>query len=198
MTGARIEFEADVFSSTGYTLVVDGAAQSHVDAIDPTHLFFEYARRIGNALDGLAPAGRAIRVLHLGGGGLTLLRYLAATRPGSRQVAVDVDADVVRAVLERMPLPAGEPVEVRVADARSEVARIGERFDAVVLDVYRGLDAPAFVDAPEFLGSCLGLLDPAEPGILVVNVADAAGGPRLAAQARGIARADPGAEVLAA
>jgi hypothetical protein len=31
-----------------------------------------------------------------------------------------------------------------------------------------------------------------------VNVADAAGGPRLAAQARAIARADPGAELLVA
>jgi hypothetical protein len=34
--------------------------------------------------------------------------------------------------------------------------------------------------------------------VLVVNVADSAGGPRLAAQARGVARADPAADLVVA
>src|SRR5215207_11648760 len=33
MTHARIEFETDVFSPSGLTLLVDGAAQSHVDPV---------------------------------------------------------------------------------------------------------------------------------------------------------------------
>ena len=57
MAPPGIEFEADVFSSSGLTLLVDGAAQSHVDPDDPTRLFFEYVRRIGHVLD--AMAGRA-------------------------------------------------------------------------------------------------------------------------------------------
>ena len=34
-----------------FTLVVDGTPQSHVDLDDPTHLAFEYVRRIGHAID---------------------------------------------------------------------------------------------------------------------------------------------------
>ena len=46
----RIEFETDVFSATGLTLLVEGKAQSHVDPVDPTRLFFEYTRRIGHVI----------------------------------------------------------------------------------------------------------------------------------------------------
>lgn len=193
-----IEFERDVFSSTGWTLLVDGAAQSHVDAEQPTRLFFEYVRRIGNVIDAVADPGAPIAVLHLGGGAMSLARYVAATRPGSRQVVVDADARVVALVTERLPLPEGSGVSLVVADARDALARLdaGLRFDLVIVDLYSRLDAPAFVDDPAFLGACLGRLGPT--GLLVVNVADAAGGPRLAAQARGIARADPAADLLVA
>ena len=60
MSHPRIEFEADVFSPTGLTLLVDGTAQSHVDRDDPTRLFFEYVRRIGHVLDAVGLPG-AIR-----------------------------------------------------------------------------------------------------------------------------------------
>jgi len=69
-------------------------------------------------------------------------------------------------------------------------------FDAVVLDLYTGLDAPAFVDEPAFMVGCLALLSP--DGLLAVNVADAAGLARLRAQVRALARADPGAALLVA
>ncbi|WP_353816106.1 spermidine synthase [Agromyces sp. SYSU T00266] len=194
----RIEFERDVFSSTGWTLLVDGAAQSHVDAEQPARLFFEYVRRIGNVIDAVADPGAPIAVLHLGGGAMSLARYVAATRPDSSQVVVDADARVVSLVTERLPLPGGERISIMVADARDALARLdaGLRFDLVIVDLYARLEAPAFVDEPGFLGACLGRLGPG--GALVVNVADAAGGPRLAAQARGVARADPAADLVVA
>jgi spermidine synthase len=194
----RIEFERDVFSSTGWTLLVDGAAQSHVDADQPARLFFEYVRRIGNVLDAIADPGAPITALHLGGGAMSLARYLAATRPDSRQVVVDADARIVALVTERLPLPAGSTVSVMVADARVALERLdpGLHFDVVIVDLYSRLEAPAFVDEPGFLGACLRRLAPT--GVLVVNVADSAGGPRLAAQARGVARADPAADLVVA
>ncbi|MFE5671084.1 spermidine synthase [Agromyces sp. NPDC056523] len=194
----RIEFEADVFSSTGLTLLVDGAAQSHVDAHDATRLFFEYVQRIGHVLDAVADPGAPLRVLHLGGGAMTLARYVEATRPDSTQVVVDADARLVAIVRERLPLPAGARIAVMVADARDALARLpdDERFDVVVVDLYTRLESPAFVDEPAFMHACLGRLG--ERGLLVVNVADAAGGPRLAAQARAIARAEPAAGLVVA
>ncbi|MBD4476339.1 spermidine synthase, partial [Xanthomonas citri pv. citri] len=67
----------------GLILEIGGAVQSHVDQADPTAVRYEYLRRVANVLDGVAPAGAPLRVLHLGAGALTLPRYVQATRPGS-------------------------------------------------------------------------------------------------------------------
>ena len=88
----------------GWTLLVDGTPQSHVDLDDPQYLEFEYMRRLGHLIDLAAPAAQALRVLHLGGGGLTLARYVAATRPGSGQLAVESDAALVELVRRQLPL----------------------------------------------------------------------------------------------
>src|SRR6478752_7286928 len=81
-----------------WMLLVDGVPQSHVDLDDPEYLDFEYMRRLGHVADLAAPAGQPLRVLHLGAGGLTLARYLAATRPGSRQLAAESEPEVARLV----------------------------------------------------------------------------------------------------
>src|SRR3954465_8379529 len=78
-----------------WTLLLDGAPQSHVDLDDPAYLDFEYVRRLGHVVDLAAPPGRPLRVLHLGGGALTLPRYVAATRPRSTQQVVEVDAALI-------------------------------------------------------------------------------------------------------
>src|SRR4051812_46885994 len=84
------ELMPDPDRDSAYTLLLDGAPQSHVDLADPTHLQFEYIRRMAAAIDLIAPTGQPLRVLHLGGGALTLPRYVAATRPGSAQRVVEI------------------------------------------------------------------------------------------------------------
>ena len=192
----HIEFEADVFSKHGLTLLVDGTAQSHVDAIDPTHLFFEYTRRLGHVIDVAGTSTSPLRVLHLGGGALTLARYVAATRPGARQLVVELDRELLDLVLERLPLPEGAHIELVVGDAASVIEAVDGPFDLVIVDLYTLLQAPAFVETVDFMSGCLRLLAPG--GLLAVNVADAAGLGRLRGQARAIARADPAASLLVA
>src|ERR1700683_241581 len=89
-----VELLADLDRPRAWMLLVDGTPQSHVDLDDPQYLEFEYMRRIGHLLDLAAPDGEPLRVLHLGAGGLTLARYVAATRPGSGQLAVEIDAEL--------------------------------------------------------------------------------------------------------
>jgi len=101
---SAVELLADPDRPRAWTLLVGSTPQSYVDLDDPLHLDFEYMQRIGHLLDLAGPAGTALRVLHLGGGALSLARYVAATRPGSVQLAVDDDADVVGLVRERLPL----------------------------------------------------------------------------------------------
>jgi spermidine synthase len=193
---ASIEFEPDVFSRDGLTLLVDGEAQSHVDPADPTRLFFEYVRRIGHVVDGLAAPGAPVRALHLGGGALTLPRYVEATRPGSAQVVVEHDRAVLDAVLAKLPLPHGADLELVVADAAAAVGGRRGEFDLVVVDLYAGLEPPDFVATAGFAADVLAALAPG--GVAAVNVADAAGLARLGAQARAFARAAPSAGLLVA
>jgi hypothetical protein len=161
-----------------WTLLVDGAPQSHVDLEDPAYLKFDYMRRIGHLIDLAAPPGEPLRVLHLGGGALTLARYVAATRPGSRQLAAESDAAL--ADLVRRELPVRQParqgtgrIRVRAADARAvlEIARPGS-FDMVIADLFAGGATPAHLTTTEFTAAACRVLGPA--GMYIANIADGA------------------------
>jgi hypothetical protein len=155
----------------GWTLFIDGVPQSHVDLDDPTYLEFEYTRRIAWVIDTAAPPGEPLRVLHLGGGGLTLPRYLAATRPGSRQRVVERDAALIALVRRVLPLPARADLRVRAADARTVVeAARDASFDLVIGDVYRGAQMPPALATVEFAEHVARVLRPG--GRYTVNIAD--------------------------
>jgi hypothetical protein len=159
-----------------WTLLVDGTPQSHVDLGDPAHLEFEYMRWLGHLVDLLAPAGEPVRALHLGGGGLTLARYVAATRPGSRQLAVESDGELVEFVRRWLPLrqrgrPGGAGIRVRVGDARAALAQVrAGAFDLAVADLFAGAATPAHLTSVEFMTAVARALTPA--GRYAANVGD--------------------------
>ncbi|RKR90999.1 spermine/spermidine synthase [Micromonospora pisi] len=154
-----------------FTLNLDGAPQSHVDLDDPTHLEFEYIRRMAAAIDLIAPAGQPLRVLHLGGGALTLPRYVAQTRPGSTQRVVEVDAALVELVRRELPWPPQARLKVRVADARQALeSSPDDSYDLVIADVFAGARTPARLTSVEFAGAVARVLRPA--GTYLVNIAD--------------------------
>lgn len=175
------ELVADPDRVGAYTLLLDGAPQSHVDLTDPTHLEFEYVRRMAAAIDLIAPAGTPLRVLHLGGGALTLPRYVAVTRPGSTQRVVEIDGALVELVRRALPWPADARLRVRVGDARQalESTRDGTH-DLVVADVFAGARTPAHLTSVEFAAEVARVLAPG--GHCLVNIAD--GPPLTHARAR--------------
>jgi spermidine synthase len=157
-----------------WTLLLDGYPQSALDLEDPRRLDFEYMRRIASVIDAMAPAGKPLSVLHLGGGALTLPRYVAATRRGSTQRVVDLDAALIAFVRRELPLPRGADIRVRAMDARAAVEDLAPgRFDLVIADVYGGARVPAHVASLEFLTAAARLLRPG--GIYVANLADGSG-----------------------
>jgi spermidine synthase len=167
----RAELLRDADRRAAWMLMIDGVPQSHVDLEDPGYLDFEYVRRIGHVIDAAAPAGQPLRVLHLGAGALTLARYVAATRPGSPQLAVEVDAALVDLIRLRLPLDA--KVRVRVGDARAELERLAAaRFDMVIADVFAGGQTPARLTSAEFWAAARRVLRGA--GVVAANVADGA------------------------
>ncbi|KAA9089013.1 spermidine synthase [Microbacterium radiodurans] len=163
--------------ASGYELDVDGTPQSHVDLDDPTHLHFEYIARMAAVIDRLRMPGQPLTAVHLGAGALTLPRYIAHTRPGSRQQVIELEQPLVDLVREHLPLPRDAQVRVRIGDARTVAEKLPPGLvgsvDLVVSDVFAGAQTPAHLTTVEYYRVLAGLLAP--DGVLLVNVADGAG-----------------------
>ncbi|MEU7660386.1 spermidine synthase [Streptomyces lincolnensis] len=162
----------DVDRARAWLLTVDGAPQSYVDLDDPAHLEFEYARRLGHVLDIVAEEGRPLDVLHLGGGALTLPRYVAVTRPGSRQDVVEADRGLLELVLEHLPWPEGSGIAVHAADARAWLETApADAADVLVADVFGGSRVPAHLTSVAYAGEVERVLR--GDGVYLANLADA-------------------------
>lgn len=183
--------------TSGFELVVDETPQSHVDLDDPTHLHFEYIVRMGAVIDQLPPG--PLTAVHLGAGALTIPRYIDATRPGSRQQVIELEAPLAQLVREHLPLPKGAGIRIRIGDAREGVrklpAALSRNCDLVVSDVYSGAQTPAHLTSLEFYRELAALLTPS--GVLLVNVADGPGLAFARRQAATIAEVLPEIGVLA-
>ena len=176
----------------GWVLQIGGVEQSHVDLEDPTHLVHEYLRRMAAVLDSVWPRREPVRIAHLGGGALTLARYVQATRPGSPQMVIEIERELPTLVTTALPLPEGTDLEVVIGDAREQLAALeGRLFDAIVLDVFSGEQSPAHLATQDFYREALGHLE--ADGLLLVNVGDDAGQRFLAAQVRELEDAAAGA-----
>lgn len=171
VAGGTAELLADADRDGSWMLMVDRTPQSHVDLVEPTHLEFEYVRRMGHVLDLAGEHAIALDVLHLGGGALTLPRYVAVTRPGSHQRVVEIDQPLTELVRAHLPLPRGARIRVRAADARDGLAatRTGS-MDVVVTDVFAGARTPAHLTTLEFAAEAHRVLRPG--GTYLANVAD--------------------------
>ncbi|MGI8334901.1 spermidine synthase [Actinomadura scrupuli] len=167
------ELMADPDRARAWTLLLDGTPQSHVDLDDPTYLDFEYVRRLGHVADLAAPPGKPLQALHLGGGGLTLPRYIASTRPRSTQQVVELDAALVALVRRALPLERTWRIRIRTGDAREVLSRApADTFDLVICDVYAAGRTPAHLTSAEFVAAAARVLRPA--GLFAANVADGA------------------------
>jgi hypothetical protein len=167
-----IAIEPDEFVPGAFTVSVDGHLQSHVNLADPADLFLDYVRRMGAVLDAVGMPGRPLTAVHLGAGGLTLPRYLQATRPGSEQYVVEHRDGLVARVLERLPLPPGSRVSAITGDAGSAAGLLPDAVvgaaHIVVSDTYSGSATAARLRSPEYYRSLRVLLGP--EGVLLVNV----------------------------
>ncbi|MEV5781835.1 fused MFS/spermidine synthase [Streptomyces sp. NPDC052287] len=174
--GGLAELIPDRDRPRAWTLLIDGAPQSHVDLDDPAHLSFEYQRRLGHVIDLVAPPGKPVHAVHLGGGAFTLARYTAATRPRSTQQVVERDGLLVQLVRRELPLDPNARVRVRSVDAREGLAKVPDGWaDLVIADVFSGARTPAHLTSVEFLDDVRRVVKPG--GVYAANLAD---GPPLA------------------
>jgi len=172
-----------VARDTGILLMLDGAESSFLDMRDPSHLDFEYHQQMDAVLTALRGAGGPVKALHLGGAGCALARAWDVTRPGSQQVAVEIDEILADRVRTWFDLPRSPRLRIRVGDAAEVVTGLRPgQWHVVVRDVFNGGSVPASCRSQEFLGTCLRALAP--DGLLLVNTAS-------------MPRAQAGAEIAA-
>ena len=161
----------DPARASGRVLQMDTLWHSYVDLDDPTYLEFPYVRAIASVADALAPAGTPIRALHIGGGGVTVPRYLAATRPGTSNLVLEVDGGVVELDRQKLELRTDDRMRVHVIDGRIGLRRQpSNRYDLVVGDAFGGIAVPWHLTTRETVKDVRRVLT--ARGIYVVNVID--------------------------
>ncbi|MGZ5399151.1 MAG: fused MFS/spermidine synthase [Nocardioides sp.] len=166
-----LSVQTDPARDTGRILVLDGVRHSYVDLEDPTYLDFEYVQAMASVIDSAFPTGEPVTAYHLGGGGLTLPRYLDEVRPGTRSLVSEIDAGVVQVDTESLGLELTDGVDVRVEDGRLALDALdAARFDLVVGDAFGGVSMPWHLTTTEAVGDVRRVLD--DDGIYVANLID--------------------------
>lgn len=151
-------------------------AQSWVDPARPDYLAFEYTQQIASVLE-VVVMGRSederIRVVHVGGGGLSLPRWVEWRRPHSAQIVLEPDSELVAEVRRKLPLPRQSGIKVREVDGRAGIAAMpGGYADAVIVDAFAEAQVPAELATAEWFGDVARVLRPG--GIIVMNLTDSA------------------------
>lgn len=156
---------------SGWRLEMAGVAHSWVDLDDPWRLEFGYMERIADYLDNCWPEGERMRVVHIGGGALSLPRYLAATRPTSPQIVLEPNAALIAEVRAKLPLEAHSGVKVRLVDGRTGLGQMRSGYARVIIvDAFADARVPAELVSAEFAAELARVL--VDEGIVVFNLID--------------------------
>ena len=165
---AKIEF---VSEEGGVVVEIDGVGQSYINLENPTFLAFDYLERIADFLDAIDEPGWRYRTIHVGGAGMSLARYQAATRPTSPQIVLEPNAELTALVREKLPLPPRSGIKVRAQDGRSGLTAMRDDFaKAIVIDAFAGASVPKELATVEFYTICRRVCLP--DGVVLVNLID--------------------------
>lgn len=154
-----------------YVLTLNDVPASPYHAADPRVLDFEYLRWIAHLVS-VAHADRgSLRAVHIGGAACALPRHLEATRPGSRQTVVEIDAALAAWVRAHLDLPRSPALAIRTADGAQEIHRFRPgSIDLVVRDAFAFDTTPPALTTDDWFDAVLAALAP--HGVYVSNVAD--------------------------
>jgi spermidine synthase len=162
--------QEDPDRETGRALWLDTLRHSYVDLEDPTYLEFDYTRLFGDALRAADEEEVPLDVLHVGGAGFTMPRYLDATRPGSTSVVLEVDPLLESLAREELALDLDD-LEVITADARLGIGGVDDdAVDMVIGDAFGGVAVPWHLATLEFKRTIHDRLRPG--GVYTLNVLD--------------------------
>jgi MFS family permease len=158
----------------GRTLWLDILRHSYVDLDDPAHLELRYSRVFADLVTAARPSAggeRPLDALHIGGGGFTMPRYLAAAYPGSRHLVFEIDPGLAELARARLGLVPGPRLQVEVGDARLLMRRLpSDSRDVVLGDAFGDLAVPWHLTTREFIADVQRVLHPG--GLYLLNLID--------------------------
>ncbi|AJQ91535.1 Spermidine synthase [Propionibacterium freudenreichii subsp. freudenreichii] len=168
-----LHVQPDKFVPGAFVVSGGGVEHSFVDPNDPTHLEFPYMQRISEAIDVWVPAGERPRVIHVGGAGMSLARYVAFTRPTSPQIVLEPDERLTEEVRRELPLPQRSGIKVRPQDGRTGLAVMPADYaDMIIVDAFAHLSVPGELVTGQAFGEYDRVLR--DGGLLAINVTDTA------------------------
>ncbi|NND75391.1 MAG: fused MFS/spermidine synthase [Ilumatobacter sp.] len=179
-----LSVRVDETRPSGRVLVLDDLRHSYVDLDDPTHLEFWYVRRLVDAIE-TAPA--ADDIIYLGGGGLTIPRYIRATAPATTQTVFEIDGELIEIVEDRMGFESSASIGIEIGDARLELGDVADdSADIVIGDAFGSRSVPFHLATEEYVRDIERVLRP--DGVYAVNVIDKPKLKFLAAEAATLAQ----------
>lgn len=158
---------------SGRSLVLDDLRHSYIDLEDPTFLDFRYFRLFADVVDPMENGGPngELDVLNIGGAGFAFPRYIAATRPGSINLVLEIDGEVVEIAKDELGLTLTDELDVVVGDARISLQELeADSYDLIIGDAFGGRSVPWHLTTTEVIAEIRVLLR--DDGIYMMNVID--------------------------
>lgn len=153
-------------------LFLDRLLHSYLVPDEPLVLKYDYLKIFADIIKYGALENQTPRVLHLGGGGYSLPRYVEAVYPGSTNDVVEIDPMVTEVAHEYLGLPWNTAIRTYNEDARLFLMKrqSPERYDIVVGDVFNDVATPYHLTTLEF--ARLVKSNMADGGVYLVNIVD--------------------------
>lgn len=153
------------------TLRLDALVHSTISLEDPTFLTYSSEKIFADIATYVGQQNPSLRVLHIGGGGYVMPRYLEEVYPQSTLEVIEIDPEVTRVVFDYLGLSPDTNIVTYNQDARMVIPTLPEgRYDLVIGDAFNDLSVPYHLTTREFNEQVQALLK--DDGIYVINVVD--------------------------
>jgi len=166
-------------------MALDHLVHSINDRLEPGILYSPYIHFVDEYTDrrfGRVRQDQPFTAFFIGGGGYSLPRAWASSRPSSRLMVAEIDPMVTKAAADGMWLNTSDKaLDIRHEDARQLLQSLPKepQFDVVFGDAFRDISIPAHLVTQEFHAEIAARLTTG--GFYVVNVVDHGGQPTFLA-----------------